>query len=637
MFKRLLPRIGLCAALFTLLACGGESGKKETLRYRFDRILDIAYTPNAATRCGGWFVDQGSWMGFTLPEADLWTNGFCGPFSLDSRRWLARTAVKTTFATAPGEVFTPDSTNYIPGKVFLSAHSGSGTIHQHLEFADASTALLTVRTDGDRELCLTGEGWAEGTTFKMYQNQVIARHPSGEMTCISFTPDARVTLTEDNYQAICTADPETHVAISFFYKEKEKTAGRQKAALVVGDPVKVIRANEERWEGYLSQVLRDDMPAEYDRVAAKAVVTLLSNWKTHKGSLLHEGVVPSHAVGYFMGFWAWDSWKHAVALAAFAPELAKNQIRAMLDYQLSDGMVIDCIYSDPEENNDRDSKPPLTAWAVDAVYKHTGDLDFLREMYPHLLTYHRWWYAKRDHNGNGICEFGSTDGTAEAAAWESGMDNAIRFDNATMVRNGEDAWSFDQESIDLNAFLALEYKLLKKFAGILEQPFDEPDRTSGVADYFFDNERGFFFDRRLSDGSFIHEESSEAYIPIWTGIATPEQVERAMTLLTDPNKFSTYIPFPTAAADNPKFLPKGYWRGPIWLDQTYFAINGLRNYGYNEQADEYTRQVFDRLDGLTASAPIHENYGTHTGERLKAPHFSWSAAHLLMLYQEYGK
>ena len=38
-----------------------------------------------------------------------------------------------------------------------------------------------------------------------------------------------------------------------------------------------------------------------------------------------------------------------------------------------------------------------------------------------------------------------------------------------MLKNdgAEDAWSMDQESVDLNAYLALECKLLKKFAGIL--------------------------------------------------------------------------------------------------------------------------------------------------------------------------
>ena len=219
------------------------------------------------------------------------------------------------------------------------------------------------------------------------------------------------------------------------------------------------------------------------------------------------------------------------------------------------------------------------------------------------------------------------------------MDNAIRFDEAKMLKNNgaEDAWSMDQESVDLNAYLALECKLLKKFASILGVTFDGPDYSSQVADYFFDKEKGFFFDRRLKDGSFIQEPGCEAYTPLWTEVATADQVKAMLPLLTDTAKFSTYIPFPTVAADNPKYNPRGYWRGPIWLDQTYFAIRGLRNYGYNKMADEYTLQVFDRLQGLKEGAPIHENYGTHTGELLKAPHFSWSSSHLLMLYDDYGK
>lgn len=631
-------RISICTCiLIALTGCHTSTKQEQSLRYEYGNIIDISYTPAERTRGGGWFCDQGSWMGFTIPQQENWINGFCGPFNLDNRHWMVRSATKVSFNTVGTEVFKPDSTNYIPGETYISARSITGGIKQRLQFIDASTALLSVQTDINRELRLTGECWAEGTTFKLSQNTVIAQQPSGEIVCISFAPDAKVNCDSYNYEAICDGEKEFFVAISFFNNEKEKLAKLQKAASVLNEPAVYLKANNERWNDYLKKVLRNDMPHAYNRIAVKAVVTLISNWKTHKGGLLHEGVIPSHAVSYFNGFWAWDSWRFSVALAPIAPELAKNNIRAMFDYQLPDGMVIDCIYSNPEENNARDSKPPLASWAVDAVFTHSQDTAFLREMYPQLLAYHRWWYAKRDHNRNGICEFGSTDGTLEAAAWESGMDNAIRFDNAKMMKNADDAWSFDQESVDLNAYLAMEYQLLKKFAKIINQPFDEPDYTADVANYFFDDEVGFFFDRRLSDGSFIREEGCEAYIPLWTGLATPEQMKRAMVLLTDTAKFSTYIPFPTVAADNPKFMPKGYWRGPIWLDQTYFAIKGLRNYGYNELADKYTLQVFDRLEGLTGTKPIHENYGTHTGECLKAPHFSWSAAHLLMMYEEYGK
>jgi len=611
-------------------------------RYEFNNILDIAYTPDTLTRCRGWFTDAGSWMGFTLPQKNHWVNGFCGPFSLDMnrRQWMAQSAVTVGYADQANVIFTPDSTCYFPGELYLSASSEKGKIIQRLNFLDASTALLRIHSDAGKELSLTASQWGKEIQVQTDQNTVIARHPSGEIVALTFTPDVSVKGTDNNYQAkINGSEHDTYVAISFYTGEKELSAGLQKAQLALSNPQEGLKANKERWEGYLTKILRKDMKPEYDRIAVKAVVTLISNWRTHRGGLLHEGIVPSHAAYYFVGFWAWDTWRFSAALAKFDPELAKDNIRAMFDYQQPDGMIIDCIYTDPAENNARDSKPPLVSWAVDEIFTHTNDTAFISEMYPQLMAYYKWWYNKRDHNRNGMCEYGSTDGTLEAAAWESGMDNAIRFDDAKMLKNNgaEDAWSMDQESVDLNAYLALECKLLKKFASILGVTFDGPDYSSQVADYFFDKEKGFFFDRRLKDGSFIQEPGCEAYTPLWTEVATADQVKAMLPLLTDTAKFSTYIPFPTVAADNPKYNPRGYWRGPIWLDQTYFAIRGLRNYGYNKMADEYTLQVFDRLQGLKEGAPIHENYGTHTGELLKAPHFSWSSSHLLMLYDDYGK
>ncbi len=641
MIHKLFKSLVFTALIVGFIACNESSDNTvESKRYHFSKILDIAYTPNSETSSDGWFADAGSWVGYTIPEDQNWVNGFCGPFSLDMtrRQWLAKSAVTVKFADNADDTFTSDSTNYFPGEIFISAHSPNGSISQSLHFIDASNALLTIKADEDKAILLTGEGWSDEIKVTTNKKFVTARHPSGETVVLTFNSDVVLEGKPNNYQAVSN-DKETHVVISFFTSEKELAVGLQKSSSILNNHRKSLLENEKRWNDYLAKALRSDMSHKYDRVAVKAIVTLMSNWRTHRGALLHEGIVPSHAVGYFVGFWAWDSWKYSAALAKVHPELAKNNIRAMFDYQLPDGMIIDCIHTDSSENNARDSKPPLISWAVDEIFTHTKDTAFVREMYPQLMDYYNWWYTKRDHDKNGMCEFGSTDGTLEAAAWESGMDNAIRFDDAKMLKNDpyEDAWSLDQESVDLNSYLALESKLLKKFSSLLGVTFDAPDYSDRVADYFFDNENNFFFDRRLDDGSFINEMGCEAYTPLWTKVATSEQVAKMLPILQDIAKFSTYIPFPTIAADNPKYDPKGYWRGPIWLDQTYFAIRGLRNYGYTKLADEYTLQVFDRLQGLTEDAPIHENYGTHTGERLKAPHFSWSSSHLLMMYEEYGK
>jgi beta-galactosidase len=101
--------------------------------------------------------------------------------------------------------------------------------------------------------------------------------------------------------------------------------------------------------------------------------------------------------------------------------------------------------------------------------------------------------------------------------------------------------------------------------------------------------------------------------------------------MMDPEKFRTHAPFPTIAADQPEFSD-GYWRGLVWLDQAWFGIEGLRAYGFHEDAKAMENQLLANLEGLAIPGqPIFENYLPLSGEGQNARQFSWSAAHLLML------
>lgn len=624
--------------LLLVAACSNIQKKVPDQTEQYPNILNIVYTPEGLRGGRGWFTDYGAWMGFTLPASDRFTNGFCGPYDLDNRRWVSPALVQAGYVkdgkVVSPEAFHPDSLVYFPGKLYMKSSTSDVVMEQTLFFTGKNHALLICRSDKPLDWYFEGNFWDPDGKVETKGKSLWMEFPRGEVAAVTFGEKADLMLTSSLYKA--SYDNRTDrqaVVLSFFNSRKEAEAGLTTAAALLKQASEQEEIHRERWNAYLDRVLRPDLPEEYDRIAVKAMVTLLSNWRSSKGDLLHDGMVPSHAVGYFVGFWAWDTWKQAVATARFEPELAKNQIRSMFDYQDAQGMIADCIYSDKQENNYRDSKPPLAAWSVMEVFQATQDTAFLKEMYPKLLKYYRWWYQYRDHDGNNICEFGATDGTEEAAKWESGMDNAVRFDDAKMVKNTENAWSFDQESVDLNAYLAYEYDLLKQMAAWVGEEFDEPDYREKIRDYFFDEQEGYFFDRKLN-GDFIRVQGPEGWTPLWTGIATPEQTAKVMKIIADTNKFSTFIPFPTLAADHPKFLPGGYWRGPIWLDQVYFGISGIRKYGYKEEADRYTEQVFTRLKGLSGQAPIHENYDTHDGSLLKAPHFSWSSAHLLMMYWE---
>lgn len=580
------------------------------------------------------FSDAGSWMAFGLKTAATTPRG---PYSIYQRRWLAEALVAPDGA-AVGKAC------YTPGVVTLAADR----LRQRLFFVDAHTALLTLEGSLPAGWSCAAKGLPSNAVVSAAGNTVTIGYAGGESLLLTFPKGIIVTANGHNYSAtLDSAITRLDVAISSLWdKTVEERTQTLAAAWMLDHTDTLWKENRDRWTGYLSKIIRNDMKPAYNRVAAKAAVTLIGNWRQQRGGLLHDGLIPSFSVDYFVGCWAWDCWRLSAALASFAPKLAMDNIRVMFDWQQSDGMVPDCVYPNPQENNYRNSKPPLTAWAVDKIWESTHDTAFVREMLPKLTAYHRWWYRYRDHNHNGICEFGATDGTLEAAAWESGMDNAIRFDSARMVRNGNNAWSLDQESADLNAYLVLDRRLIEKLENVAGgkratgYPFDKSavELADGVNKAFYDADTHWFYDRQLNSHAFVREMGCEGYVPLWVGIATKAQFSSIFHWLKDTKKFSTYIPFPTIAADNAKYDANGYWRGPIWLDETYYAIESLRHYLHTpDVADRYTRQVFDRLQGATGLGAIYENYDTKTGAPLQSANFSWSAAHLLMLYNDYGQ
>ncbi|WP_404881206.1 MGH1-like glycoside hydrolase domain-containing protein, partial [Klebsiella pneumoniae] len=116
--------------------------------------------------------------------------------------------------------------------------------------------------------------------------------------------------------------------------------------------------------------------------------------------------------------WPWDTWKQAYTMAHFNPEIAKENIRAVFSWQIAAddkvrpqdaGFIPDLIAwnlspergGDGSNWNERNTKPSLAAWSVMEVYN---------------VAYHDWWLRNRDHNGNGVPEYGATRDKAHNTA-----------------------------------------------------------------------------------------------------------------------------------------------------------------------------------------------------------------------------
>lgn len=513
---------------------------------------------------------------------------------------------------------------------------------------------------------------------------------------------------------------QTYQTQSYTFTKAERAAEKRNVAAMLANPGKYFEENTARWNGYIKAVdAKGSGDEAYWRAAVKATETLITNWMSPAGALKHDGIVPSTSYRWFVGMWAWDTWKEVVAVARFDPELAKNSVRALFDYQIKSGdavrpqdagTIIDCIFYNQNEDrggdggnwNERNSKPPLAAWAVWNIYRETGDVAFLREMYPKLVAYHNWWYTNRDIDHNGVAEYGGMvhetcydwtnydyevgqevegfgvvgeDGTMldangervvcpdagiEAAAWESGMDNAVRFDR---FGSGEDdkgieiytvrnkahkpvGYVINQESVDLNAYLYAEKGFLKDMANVLGYQYDaakyekEADTLQKyINEKMFDEETGFYYDLQTNQDGSVKKllvnrgAGTEGWIPLWARAATEEHAERVVESMMSSGKFNTNLPFPTSSKDNEKYNPNKYWRGPVWLDQALFGVEALVNYGYEDEAKQMTTKLFNNAKGLLGDAPIQENYNPETGAGLHTRNFSWSAAAYYLLYQ----
>jgi putative isomerase len=235
----------------------------------------------------------------------------------------------------------------------------------------------------------------------------------------------------------------------------------------------------------------------------------------------------------------------------------------------------------------------------------------------------------------------------QAAAWESGMDNAPRFDKAGVVANRAPngktiGYSVTQESVDLNAYLVADATYLAKIADVLGHHREARSLTTDAATvsrwlrkHAYDATTGWFYDVNASKAPMVAQgRGIEGAIPLWAGVATQRQASTVRENLSDQGEFGTYLPYPTVAVSSPAFSATKYWRGPDWLDQAYFAMGGLRRYGYSADAGSAADNLLHRADGLMSDGPIRENYNPLTGAGLNSTNFSWSAAVVLSLTRQ---
>ncbi|WP_019613915.1 alpha-glucosidase [Psychromonas ossibalaenae] len=725
------------------------------------------------------FFDLGAWHGHLLPDNKDSMGGFPGTALLTEEyiNFMATNFDRLTVFKEGKKVDFAMEVYSLPGSLVQVLTADGVKVEMHLRFATNRTSLVETKIDTDSELTLVWDGQliegshaAEGVqqsdksvseTYPEYDRKIAATDNGLKVTFgkVRSTWDL-LTSGESEYQVNKTIKADTKVdGLSFTSTAKidsdttfyttythvltadENLAEQAKIKAVLADPLSYQEQSDKRWEQYLTLGLTNKSATEEQaRVAVKSIETLNGNWRGAAGAMKHDSVTPSVTARWFSGnqTWPWDTWKQAYAMAHFNPEVAKENIRAMFAYQIQAddkvrpydaGYVPDLLAYNlsPERGgdggnwNERNTKPSLASWAVMEVYNTTQDKAWLEEMYPQLVAYHDWWLRNRDHNGNGIPEYGAAVDKAHntpdgqllftatingketqlqgiekynsliasgeydnieipaqtAASWESGRDDAAVFgfiDEDQLKKYVEDGgsrkdwevqfaenrdesgqligYSLLQESVDQASYMYSDNKYLAEMADLLGKPADAAEfrqKSADIASYIntcmFDEKSGYYYDIRIEEtemdngcaGKPIVERGKgpEGWSPLFNGAATQEQADIVIKTMLNKDEFNTFVPLGTASQQSPAFGADIYWRGRVWVDQFYFGVRGMEQYGYHDQAVELANKFFQNADGLVEDGPIRENYNPLNGAQQGAPNFSWSAAHLYMLYNEF--
>ena len=159
-------------------------------------------------------------------------------------------------------------------------------------------------------------------------------------------------------------------------------------------------------------------------------------------------------------------------------------------------------------------------------------------------------------------------------------------------------------------------------------------RQSRMREYLWDDARGFFFDYDFTSNKKSNYRYLTTYYPLWAGLATPEQAAAVAKNLP-------VFEQPGGLAMSPENSGV-QWDYPYgWAPVELLAIQGLRSYGYNAEADRLSYKFLSTvIENFQRDGTIREKYNVVTrssesqvaaGYQTNVIGFGWTNAAFLEL------
>ena len=217
---------------------------------------------------------------------------------------------------------------------------------------------------------------------------------------------------------------------------------------------------------------------------------------------------------------------------------------------------------------------------------------------------------------------------------ESGFDVSFRF-------GPFGAATHHYAPVCLNSLLYKTEKDLEQISLWLGHADDEKkwnrraeERKKLIAHYLWNEEQGLFFDFNFQTKRMSKYRYASTFYPLWAGLATPAQAKAVVSNLKSFERPGG-LPMSTEETGAQWDLPYG------WGNIEMVAIDGLRRYGYNADADRVSYEFLSTVaENFRRDGNIREKYNVVTrsseahvelGYEMNVVGFGWTNAAVLEL------
>jgi glycogen debranching enzyme len=235
---------------------------------------------------------------------------------------------------------------------------------------------------------------------------------------------------------------------------------------------------------------------------------------------------------------------------------------------------------------------PLFVGLAGAYYERTGDLDFIRSIWPNIQAALDWIDRDGDADGDGFVEYARRSPTGLLQqGWKDSNDSIFHWDGR--LADGPIAlcevqgyvYEAKRYAAQLAALLgdAAQAKQLRHGAQLLKKKFNEAFWCQEIGSYALalDGEK-----RQCA------VRSSNAGHALWSGIADPECAARITQQLLSEEFFCGWG-IRTLSSKEVRYNPMAYHNGTVWPHDNALIAAGMARYGFTDKAMAVFAGLFD--------------------------------------------